>query len=91
MYKGSQDQDQDGLIECCEKELVGRAAKLVAGGGVSLGWTGRSAVGWVATIRNRERGRKWAEQEEIDKGGGGGTGARAVILPLCFPVRHMHI
>ena len=41
-----ENQDQDGLIECCEKELVGRAAKLVAGGGVSLGWTGRSAV-WL--------------------------------------------
>ena len=43
---GTGGQDQDGLIECCEKELVGRAAKLVAGGGVSLGWTGRSAV-WL--------------------------------------------
>ena len=52
---------------------------------MSLGWTGRSAVGWVATIRNRERGRKWAEQEEIDKGGGGGTGGRALTLRLVSP------
>ena len=46
----------------------------MAGGGVSLGWTGRSAVGCVAKIRNRERGRKWAKQEEIDMEGEEGRG-----------------
>ena len=39
-----------------------------------------------AKIRNRERGRKWAEQEDIDKGGGGGTGESVNTIQRPEPV-----
>ena len=59
---------QYALIECCEKELVGRAAKLVARGGCHWAGLGDRPL-WLspysfAKIRNRERGGKFAEQQE---------------------------
>ena len=40
-----------------------------------------------AKIRNRERGRKWAKQQDIDKEEGGGPGRGALPLPRGSPVR----
>ena len=52
------------------------------GGGCDWAALGDRLLGWNETERNRERGRKWAEQEDIDKGGGGGTGESvSVIVP----------